>query len=508
MNSRNSSALFKAPFVRIIIPAAAGIAAASFVPLPPVYALVCFLIIWLSALFFKGRAGGLYTWLAVMSFFFTAAAFGRPHTELPVGERIAVTAQVLEKPAVRGRWMNTTAHAGYCRTVSGTATGKEWIRVDERINLSVDTSYGYIAPGMQLVFKGWVNPVDTAGTSYGRLMRSRGIHNKIYLVPGNMVHRTEYVSRTPRFYSYAVQDMAVRKLGRLGLAPEELAVVSAMTVGDKKGIDAGLRRQYNSSGTAHLLAVSGLHVGIVFVLVNILLYFLPALRRGHILKNIAAVAAIWVYAFVSGFSPSVIRAALMFSFAQAALASGSLRNALNIILGSALIMLAVNPYYVHDPGFLLSYAAVLAIIAFFGPVYSLVRTKYKFLNVMLSVVAVGFIASAGVAPLVSYFFGSVSMAGIIINPLVVLTAHIVVMAGVLWLLMPFGLGLPVFAWVLGRTAELQNALVGWSARQEWLAFEGRMPLWGVAVFYAVLTIAAIIWNLYNARKVKSLSLPL
>lgn len=519
MYKKSDRALLKTPFVRIIIPAVTGIAAASFIPLPATYALVCFLIIFVSAVVFNGKGSGIYTWLSIAFFFFTAAMFNKPVTKLPVGERVAVVAQVLEKPTVKGRWMNATAHIGYCRQVpnvrkaSGEAevddaehSGK-WERVDEKINLAIDTCYGEVSAGMQVAFKGWVNPVDTVGTSYGQLMRSRGIHNKIYLVPGNMLHRTGYVSRTPRYYSAVAQAGAVSKIYELNMEPEDLAVVAAMTVGDKKGLEPELRKEYNSSGAAHLLAVSGLHVGIVFVLINIVLYLLPVLvPRGHIWKNIIAVALIWCYAFVSGFSPSVIRAALMFSFAQTALASGSVRNALNIILGSAVIMLAVNPNYLYDPSFLLSYTAVILIISFFNPVFGLFKTKYKFLNAVLSVVIIGFVVSVGVAPLVSYFFGRVSMAGIIVNPLVIVTAHIIVMGGVLWLIMPFGAGVSVFSWGLDNAVSLQNAMVGWSARQEWLAFDGKMPLWSILVFYAVLAAGAVVLSLYNDKKVKSLSL--
>lgn len=541
--------LAKNPFVRIIIPAAAGLIAAAFIPIPFAAALVCCLIVWASAFVFRGKGDGVYVWLAIMFFFFMVAVARKPHTELPAGERVAATAQILEKPYTKGRWMNTTAHVGYYRPAppagrakdalpenvpaisgdlhAGTSAspdvshapafrdirdafpGDGWIRADEPVMLAIDTCYGNITPGTQLAFKAWVNPVDTAGTSYGNLMKARGIHNKMYLVPGNMVKMTGHVSHTPRYYSALLQSGAVRKLERLDMDPESLSVVSAMTAGDKRGLEPGLRGQYNSSGAAHLLAVSGLHVGIVFILINIFLYFLPAARRGHIVRNAVAIAAIWFYAFAAGFSPSVIRAALMFSFAQLALASGSSKNAMNIMLGSAVIMLAVNPNYIYEPGFLMSYAAVFAIIAFFNPVYSLLKTKYKPLNVLVSVMIVGLVASVGVAPLVSYFFGRVSFAGIIINPAVVLTAHIIVMSGVLWLLMPFGFGFPVFSWVLGKTAALQNALVGWSARREWMAFDGEMPLWGVVLSYILLICAGAVLNVYKDKKAKSsLSLPL
>ena len=476
------------PFVKIIIPAAAGVIAARLIEVPAAVALVCFAVIFACTIAFRRhKVGHIYLWFTISLFFFAASTIARPRAAIPQGVRIEAVAQIAENPYKHGRWQRTTANVGYYRAEGDMV----WTRVDERIQLYADTCYR-IAVGQQTALRGWLNPIDTTGNGYGDLMRLRGQHGRLYLTPGNLVRTAPHVSRTPVYYASRLQDAAVKRLARLRLDPDELAVVTAMTAGDKRNISRELRGNYSDTGAAHLLAVSGLHVGIVFMLVNLLLYLLPAVRRGHIWKNALAVAAVWLYAAMAGLAPSVVRATLMFSFAQAALASGSTRNALNIMLGSAVVMLALNPNYWGDPGFMLSYAAVLSIAAFFGPVFRRVRSRYKAVNVLVSIIIVGLAASLGTAPLIAWWFGDIPIAGMVINPVVILTAHIVVMFGVLWVMMPFEFLNPLFSWVLEQAAWVQNSVVAWSASLRWASTPVDMPLWCVVLIYAGY-IALAVW---------------
>lgn len=477
------------PFLKVILPAAAGLILAPLVGAGPLLLALCSLFVGVAAWVFKRqKAGQPLIWLTVLLFFMTAAKISEPRSVLHSGERITAAAQVRELPSVRGRWQHTIADVGYYRTAQ---SDSQWAKVNERIILSIDTSYR-VEPGMQIAFRGWVNPVDDAGSSYGRLMKRRGIHKRIYLTPGNMLRESPHTSKTPSFYASRLHMAASRKIGLLNLSQDAHAVVAAMTIGQKSGIEPGLRQKYNLSGGAHLLAVSGLHVGIVFLLINVLLYLLPSFRHGHIIKNIVAVAAIWLYGVTAGLAPSVVRAALMFSFAQLALASSSKRNALNIMLGSAFVMLAIDPNLGGDPSFLLSYTAVLSIMLFFNPVYRLVATRFKPVNALSSIVIVGLTATVGTAPLVSYWFGNFSLIGILVNPAVILTAHIIVLVSVLWLLIPGGALAGTFSFVLEHAAQTQNKLIEWSAAQKWAIFDGSIPFWGILLCYLLMLSAIIL----------------
>lgn len=476
------------PFVKIVIPAAAGVVAARLPEVPVPVAVACFAAVFACTIAFRRqRVGQIYLWFTILLFFFATATVMRPRAAIPQGVRVEMVAQIAENPYEQGRWRRTTASVGHYRAEGDTA----WTRVDERIQLYADTCYA-ITTGLQIAFQGWLNPVDTTGNSYGNLMRLRGQHGRLFLTPGNLIRTAPHVSRTPVYYASLLQDGAVERLSRLRLSADEMGVTTAMTAGDRRGIARDLNDDYSSTGATHLLSVSGLHVGIVFMLVNILLYLLPAVRRGHVWKNAVAMAAIWLYAVISGLSPSVVRSALMFSFAQAALASGSSRNGLNIMLGSAVVMLALNPNYWGDPSFMLSYVAVLSIAAFYGPLFRLIRSRYKAVNALTSIMIVGLTASLGTAPLVAYWFGNIPVSGMLINPVVIFTAHIIVMFGVLWIIIPFGFLSPVFSWILGLAAGIQNSVVAWSASLPWASIPASPPLWAVVIIYAGY-IALAVW---------------
>ena len=534
---KSASGLSGLPFLRILIPAVVGILTAMvcYVPLA-VAASCCAVAVACAWIFRRGVPGQIYAWLAVALFFFTMSEVRRPESSLPAGRRIVFEAEVLETPTVRGRWRATTARVSWWRyaeeldgssewnysdrdTASG-PKGLDWQRVEEKVLLSVDTTYR-LRLGDRLLVRGWFNPLvsfsaattdddsavknDSDGESYVRLMHRRGVFGRVYVTPGNLLDTLAAETHSPSLFFARLQSRAVERLARLHLAPDEYGVAAAMTLGDRRAIGSDLREAYARSGAVHLLAVSGLHVGMVFVLINLFLWLLPAFPRGHVAKNLAAILLIWLYAALTGLSPSVVRAALMFSFAQVALAASTGRSALNILLASAVVMLAINPNYAGDVSFQLSYAAVLAILLFYPPVYRWGRTRSRLWNVVWGVTAVGLVATLGTAPLVSYWFGRFPLVGVVINPAVVLMAHVVVMGGLLWVVCPIGWLAPLFGGVISTAARWQNEMVVWAAAQSWASAGGRLPLWGVLTIYAFYIVLAVV--LHRRKREKSLSLP-
>jgi competence protein ComEC len=271
-----------------------------------------------------------------------------------------------------------------------------------------------------------------------------------------------------------------------------------MTTGDRSGITPEIRRAYSRTGAAHLLAVSGLHVGIVFLIINVLLYLLPLMRGGHIAKNMVAIAGVWLYAALTGLSPSAVRAACMFSGAQVALAVSRSHSGVNIMCGTAFVMLAVKPGLLFDISFQLSFIAVAAIMSWFGPLYRLLESRWRGLNALWATLIVGLTASVATLPLVSHTFGVFSPAGIVLNPIVIATAHIVVVCSLVWIIAPVPFLEPVFRWLVGAPAWLQNRVVGAVSDVPGAAVEWTMPLWLVFVIYSAMIIFTAAFHLRAA----------
>ncbi len=478
-----------APFVKMLLPVIAGLSLSACLEINYFAAgAVCMAVMAAAWIYQKHKAGQILAWAGILLFFLTISEAAAPKSQLPAGEYVTAVAQINDQPSASGRWQRTTAIVGYYKTSDDPAA--PWLKTNESIQLYVDTCHT-VKQGTQIAFRGWLNAIDTTGSSYGGLMRKRGLHRRLYLTPGNMLKETHYTSATPAYYASKLHSKAAARLDRLDLSDESRAVVSAMAIGDRRYVGNDLRQRYNKSGSAHVLAVSGLHVGIVFILINLLLCLIPSFRYGHIAKNCAAISGIWLYAVAAGLAPSVIRSAVMASFAQLALATSFQRSAMNIILGTAVVMLAINPNYLTDPGFLLSFSAVLSIILFHKHLFNPLRTRYKLVNAITGAIIAGFTATVGTAPLVSYWFGNSPAIGILTGPAIILTAYVIVLTGVLWIIAPLSIFQHPASAILDSAAHVQNRVVEWSSAQQWGIFEGYLSLTGVFLCYALLIISCI-----------------
>ena len=152
---------------------------------------------------------------------------------------------------------------------------------------------------------------------------------------------------------------------------ESKALLIALTSGNRAYISDELQSSFANSGAIHVLAVSGLHVGIVYMLLNFVLSFLNKSKRKKVVKSVIIIAIIWLYAFLTGLSPSVTRAALMFSMINIGTTLNRDISFFNILAGAALIMLLFNPLNLFEVGFQLSFIAVAGIVYFQPKFYKL-----------------------------------------------------------------------------------------------------------------------------------------
>ena len=185
---------------------------------------------------------------------------------------------------------------------------------------------------------------------------------------------------------------------------DEFGVLAALTLGYTDDLQPDIRASYSATGVVHILSVSGMHVGVVYVVMAFLLGFMSKTQQQKVFKALFIMLFLWGYAFLSGLSAAVIRATLMFSFIAIATCFERKSQLYNTIFMSMLVMLLVNPSYLYDVGFQLSYAAVLSII-FFKPIvdkiYSPTNKVTRFVWTMFSVSVA---AQVGTTPFTLYYF--------------------------------------------------------------------------------------------------------
>ncbi|HOZ29934.1 MAG TPA: ComEC/Rec2 family competence protein, partial [Bacteroidales bacterium] len=299
-----------------------------------------------------------------------------------------------------------------------------WKSADGKTLLYVENSEEStkLKPGDKIIFNPELNEIENKGNpeefDYKKFLSYNLILSSDYIKSDDwQLLSSEYeLSFRHRFLRF--RQMLINKLENLGLNNDELSVVSALALGYQDSLSDEIRHAYSSSGAMHILAVSGLHVGIVYGIIVFLLSFIKS-KRLNIFKVVLTIVLVWFYAVLTGLSPSVSRAALMFSI----MALGKLQKhgagSLNAIAASAFILLLINPYNLTNIGFQLSYIAVIGIVLIYEPIYKIFEIKYKLLDKVWSLTAVSIAAQLATAPICLFYFHQFSNYFLLTNYLLI-----------------------------------------------------------------------------------------
>ena len=261
---------------------------------------------------------------------------------------------------------------------------------------------------------------------------------------------------------------------RLGIEGDELAVLSALTLGDKTDLSESVRESYSVAGVSHVLALSGLHIGLLYALAFFLLRpLLLGGQSGRFLRSLLLILLLWLFAFFTGLSPSVVRSAAMFSIWALADLCGRQSFSLNTLALTAWLMLLVRPVWLFDVGFQLSFAAVLSILLFQPFLYRLCPVRHRAGTYLWGLVSVSVAAQLGTAPLVLFYFSRFSTHFLLTNLLVVPLVTLILYAAVVLLLLTPMSGLQAVAAVgLEKMLRMLNLLVRWVEQLPYASVDG------------------------------------
>ena len=300
----------------------------------------------------------------------------------------------------------------------------------------------------------------------------------------------EGLSRLERTKLYFLR-LRTRLLKRLAVdesSEDQYAVVAAMALGDKSALTKELREVYAVTGASHVLALSGLHLGIIYTLLSLLIVG----RRWQMVSQMLIVLCIWAFVFLVGMSTSVVRSATMLTVY--ALLSLGYRDKMtvNTLAFTAIVMLMVHPLSLYDVGFQMSFMAVLAILVFMPLLEGLFPTEYllshQTVRWLWSMVAVSVSAQIGVAPLIAYYFGRFSTFFLLTNFIVIPAATLI-----LWL-SPVVLLFPSLAYLLLYIVKCLNTVLGQMAAWPGASIEALHPtvLQTVMIYVVILCITYIL----------------
>lgn len=236
------------------------------------------------------------------------------------------------------------------------------------------------------------------------------------------------------YYSHQVRYWATQVIHSYIKGDREQAVAEALILGVTDGIDTDLQDAYAASGAMHVLAVSGLHVGIIYVIILFLLRPLNSYSWSRWVVAAISILLLWAFAFITGLSPSVLRAVTMFSFVALARPLGWRTNIYNTLAASAFVLLIYNPYLIMSVGFQLSYLAVLGIVYLQRPIYNLWEIENRAGNWVWQITCISIAAQIATFPLGMLYFHQFPVYFLVSNLFVIPLSTFVLVGGILLLL--------------------------------------------------------------------------
>ena len=369
--------------------------------------------------------------------------------------------------------------------------------------LPKDSAAASVMPGQTIVFDGKINKPSSegAGFDYAAFLLSHGISGTLRVQAkdwkaSDPEGRLSLKNRCIRF-----RRSIILKYREWGLSGNALAVASAVTLGEKKQLSDGLREVYSTSGVSHVLAVSGLHVGIMcWFLYLIFPSFL--FRKAKWIRESLVLVILWSYAFAIGLPVSITRTLIMFSIVAVCRAANREGSALNSLGIAALIMLAVHPSALFDMSFQLSFSAVLFIVILTPPLMEIYNPHTVVGRYLWRVSVLSVSAQIGTVPLVMYHFSGFSTYVLLANLFVVPAMFVIV-------------SLSMSLWIVGWFAPVRDVVVNvltWmvDAMTSALTYVSSLPYshldlslrhgWKIFVIYAVVILVYLWYREKRSRR--------
>nr|WP_321222015.1 ComEC/Rec2 family competence protein [uncultured Psychroserpens sp.] len=324
---------------------------------------------------------------------------------------------------------------------------------------------------LSATFNEFTKPTNPNQFDYGNYLRKQYVHHQVFTENSNLLLLKSKQS-TLFGYASSIRSHINKKLNNYNFKPEELAIINALILGQRQDMTKEIYDSYTDAGAIHILAVSGLHVGLILLLLNIGLRPIERLKNGKIIKVILIVFLLWSFAIIAGLSASVTRAVTMFSIVAIAMHMKRPTNIFNTLAISMFILLLVKPMFLFDVGFQLSYVAVLGIVSIQPLLYRLWQPKWKVIDYFWQIFTVTVAAQFGVVPLSLYYFHQFPSLFFVSNLAIIPFLGVILGLGILIIFLAVINALPQFiADFYGYIINAMNMVVAWVSQQESFLFK-------------------------------------
>lgn len=285
-------------------------------------------------------------------------------------------------------------------------------------------------PGDEFLFYGEIQPFRNMGNpddfDYVRYMYNQNFVGSVY-VSSDAYKRIGEVSSNFKYQALRCRQAILDFYKALDLKETEYAVLSALTLGYQNELSDDLKQGFRTTGTVHVLSVSGLHVGIIYVMMAFLLGFVHRNSKYYWIKPVLIILLLWGYAFITGLPPSVVRASAMLSVFCVSEIVGRKSFSIHALFIAAFFILLVNPFSLFDIGLQLSFMSVLSILYLHPKMSGLIKIENKYIRYIWQMFALSIVAQLATFPICLYYFGTFPtyffIANLIIVPVVSLIMY-------------------------------------------------------------------------------------
>ena len=346
-------------------------------------------------------------------------------------------------------------------------------------------------------------PLNPNQFNYKNFLEKKYIYHQLFTNSASLL-KVESEKNTLNGIANNLRKHINTKLKKYPFRSDELAIINALLLGQRQEISEEIYSNYTNSGAIHILAVSGLHVGIILLILSYILNPLEQIKYGKPIKIVLLILMLWGFAIIAGLSPSVTRAVTMFSIVAIAMNLKRPTNIFNTLAISMLLLLLIKPMLLFDVGFQLSYLAVFSIVIIDPLMHNLWKPKNKIINFYWRTLTVTVSAQLGILPISLYYFHQIPGLFFISNLVIIPALGFILGFGILVVFLAVLNILPVFiAKMFGYFISFMNHFVGWISHQEQFLFKD-ISFSLLYVFMSYFLIIAII-NLWKNKLYKSYS---
>lgn len=442
------------PFVRMLVPLQGGILLGYHYSAEIVYNLIAPLTLGSLTLFafllFSYRRLSIYRfkWIAGLTihFFLIAAGYwitvnvsgvyDKDHFRSKSAD--AYLALINNEPKVSGRAsrFEVAIKQAYFQGENSVAKGKLIVSVQFDSAKVFNLKYGDLLL-IPAAYDSIDPPYNPGEFNYKSYLRDHQIYYQAF-VKRDQIYLVDRDNGNPlRLFALDLRKQLVEKFHRYLPDNNAAAFASTLILGYRAELSRELVEAYSKTGTMHVLSVSGMHVGIIFIVLTTVLRFMDRTKSTRLIRAFLIISIVWFYALITGFSAPACRAAVMLSFIVLGQALNKFQNTYNLIAISAFFLLLLNPFYLLDAGFQLSYLAVTGLVFFHPRIYQAIYIKNRLLDYVWSYSALSVAAQLATFPVSVYYFHQFPVYFLFSNLFIVFPVAIIMYGGIIFMFISF-----------------------------------------------------------------------